>query len=150
MFMGEFTHSIDDKGRLTIPAKFRDELANGAVVTRGFDQNLLIYSTETFQQLTIRARSFTPTDPDNRALLRLAFSGASGDNLDKQGRIHIPPFLRVYAGLETECVVVGVGDYIEVWSLKGWEEQLGLINNPALNARRFATLNLSTDTPPQA
>jgi MraZ protein len=147
MFMGEFTHSIDDKGRLTIPAKFRDGLAGGAVVTRGFEQNLLIYPSEIFQRLTVSARTFSPTDPDNRALLRMAFSGASDDVLDKQGRIHIPPFLRVYAELSGECVVVGVGDYIEVWSQSGWDDQLKSINNPELNARRFAALNLTADTP---
>jgi MraZ protein len=145
MFMGEFTHAIDDKGRLTIPAKFREGLSAGAVVTRGFERYLLIYTSEAFQRLTVRAKTLTPTDPDNRALLRLAFSGASEAMLDKQGRLHIPPFLRTYANLNGECVIVGVGDYIEVWSKDGWEEQLKIVNDPAINAKRFAALNLATD-----
>jgi len=145
MFMGEFTHAIDDKGRLTVPAKFREELAAGAVVTRGFEKYLLIYTSEAFQRLTVRAKTLSPTDPDNRALLRLAFSGASDTALDKQGRLHIPPFLRTYANLNGECVVVGVGDYVEVWSKDGWDDQLQIVNDPAINARRFAALNLATD-----
>jgi MraZ protein len=145
MFMGEFTHAIDDKGRLTIPAKFREELAAGAVVTRGFDKNLLIYTLEAFKRLTVRAKTLSPTDPDNRALLRLAFSGASDAALDKQGRLHVPPFLRTYSNLNGECVIVGVGDYVEVWSREGWDEQLKVVNDPAINAKRFAALNLATD-----
>ena len=144
MFMGEFTHAIDDKGRLTVPAKFREELAAGAVVTRGFEKYLLIYTSGAFQRLTVRAKTLSPTDPDNRALLRLAFSGASDTALDKQGRLHIPPFLRTYANLNGECVVVGVGDYVEVWSKDGWDEQLKIVNDPAINAKRFAALNLAT------
>ncbi len=144
MFLGEFQHAIDDKGRLTIPAKFREELAGGAVVTRGFEKYLLLYTTESFTRLTVRAKNLSPTDPENRALLRLAFSGASEAALDKQGRIHVPPFLRTYAGLTGECVIVGVGDYIEIWSRDGWDEQLKVVNDPEVNARRFATLNLAT------
>ena len=144
MFLGEFTHAIDDKGRLTIPAKFREELSNGAFMTRGFEKYLLIYTAEAFSRLTMRAKTLSPTDPENRALLRLAFSGASEAALDKQGRIHIPPFLRAYADLNGECVIVGVGDYIEVWSKSDWDEQLKIVNDPVINARRFAALDLST------
>jgi MraZ protein len=147
MFMGEYTHAVDDKGRLTIPAKFRDELEEGAVITRGFEKYLLIYTAEAFSGLTARTRALTPTDPDHRALLRLAFSGASEAEPDKQGRILIPPFLRTYAELDGECVIVGVGDYIEVWSRAGWDEQLKTINDPALNAQRFAAMNLAMEAP---
>jgi len=157
MFMGEYTHAIDDKGRLTIPAKFRDQLAEGAVITRGFEKYLLIYSGVAFQTLVQRASALSPTDPDNRAFLRLAFSGASEAAPDKQGRILIPPFLRAYAGLDGECVIMGVGEYIEVWSRADWEAQLQVVNNPDLNAKRFAALNLSVgpseagnDPPPSA
>jgi len=93
----------------------------------------------------VRAKSLSPTDPDNRALLRVAFSGASDATLDKQGRLHIPPFLRTYGNLNGECVIVGVGDYVEVWSKEGWDEQLKVVNDPAINAKRFAALNLATD-----
>lgn len=147
MFMGEYTHAIDDKGRLTIPARFREALAPGAVLTRGYERYLMLYTAEAFAALTARARTLTPTDPNHRALLRLAFSGASEAEPDKQGRVLIPPFLREYAGLEGECVVVGVGDYIEIWSKAGWDDQLKLINDPALNAQRFAGMNLALETP---
>lgn len=148
MFLGEFSHAIDDKGRLTIPARFREALVNGAVITRGYEQYLMIYTAEAFGTLTARARTLTPTDPNHRALLRLAFSGAVEAEPDKQGRVLVPPFLREYANLNGECVVVGVGDYIEVWSRAGWEAQLTVINDPALNAQRFAGMNLALDVPP--
>ena len=144
MFMGEFTHAIDEKGRLTIPAKFREELERGAVITRGYEKYLLIYTADTFKRLTERAESLSPTDPENRALLRLTFSGASDGVPDKQGRLLLPPFLREYASLNGECVIVGVGQYVEVWSKDGWAEQLKIVNDPAINAKRFADLNLAT------
>ncbi len=147
MFMGEYTHAIDDKGRLTIPARFREALAQGAVVTRGFEKYLLVYTAEAFANLTARARTLTPTDPNHRLLLRLAFSGAGEAEPDKQGRILVPPFLRDYAELTGECVIVGVGEYIEVWSRAGWDAQLQVINDPALNAQRFAGMNLAMDVP---
>lgn len=144
MFLGEFNHAIDDKGRLTIPARYRTDLEAGAVVTRGYDQCLFVYTSEAFQKFTDRAQTLSPTDPENRALLRFAFSGASEAAPDKQGRILIPEFLREYARLEGECVIVGVGQYIEVWSKAGWAEQLTIVNDPAANAARFAALNLAT------
>ncbi len=147
MFMGEYAHAIDDKGRLTIPARFRDSLGQGAVVTRGFDKNLILYTVEAFRNLSTRTRALSPTDPTHRALLRMAFSSASEAEPDKQGRILIPPFLREYAELVDECVVVGVGDYIEVWSRAAWAAQLETINDPALNAQRFAGMNLAIDSP---
>lgn len=143
MFMGEFTHAIDDKGRLTIPAKFREDLAYGAVITRGYDKYLVLYTAESFKRLTARAETLTPTNPEHRALLRLTFSGASEAVPDRQGRILVPPFLRDYAGIDSECVIVGVGHAIEVWSKDGWGQQLEQLNDPAANAERFAALNLA-------
>ena len=145
MFLGEYTHAIDDKGRLTIPSKFREQLEVGAVITRGYEKYLLVYTAGDFARLTDRTATLSPTDPENRALLRLAFSGASEGTPDKQGRIVIPPFLREYADiqLETECVIVGVGVHLEIWSKAGWEGQLKIVNDPALNAKRFASLDLA-------
>jgi MraZ protein len=143
MFMGEFTHAIDDKGRLTIPAKFREELAFGAVITRGYDKHLILYSAEAFKRVTAKAENLSPTNPEHRALLRLTFSGASEAVPDRQGRILIPPYLREYAGIETECVIVGVGQHIEIWSRDGWAAQLAGLNDPEVNAQRFSTLNLA-------
>ncbi len=143
MFMGEFTHAIDDKGRLTIPAKFREELAYGAVITRGYDKYLLLYTADAFKRITARAEALSPTDPAHRALLRLTFSGASEAVPDRQGRILVPPYLREYAGISDECVIVGIGNSIEVWSRDGWNVQLQSLNDPNANADRFSALNLA-------
>ena len=143
MFLGEFSHAIDDKGRLTIPARFRTALIAGAVVTRGFDRHLTIYTSDSFQKLVEKARTLSATRPENRALFRLLFSGASEVILDKSNRINIPGFLRSYATLDGEAVVVGAGDYVEVWNPAAWQEQLDLVNDPATNTERFAALDLA-------
>ena len=145
MFLGEYQHSIDEKSRLTIPAKFRDELAKGCVVTRGFEKNLNVYTSEDFANLIKKSQTMSPTDPEARALQRLIFSGASEAQPDRNGRILIPPFLRTYAEMDTEVYVVGVGQYIEIWSRAGWEVQLEKMNDPEANSRRFAALNLATN-----
>jgi MraZ protein len=143
MFMGEYTHALDDKGRLTIPAKFREELAYGAVLTRGYDKSLILYTADGFKRIAERAEALSPTDPENRALLRLTYSGASEAAPDRQGRILVPPFLREYAGITGECVIVGVGHAIEIWSQEGWTQQLQVLNDPSVNAQRFSRLNLA-------
>ena len=143
MFMGEYTHAIDDKGRLTIPAKFREELAYGAVITRGYDKSLVLYTADAFKRITERAEALSPTNPENRALLRLTYSGANEAAPDRQGRVLVPPFLRDYAGITVECVIVGVGHAIEIWSQDGWAQQLQMLNDPSMNAGRFSGLNLS-------
>ena len=145
MFLGEFIHTLDEKGRLTIQARFRDLLTDGAVVTRGFDRHLILYPADTFERVSRKAGSLSPTDPQNRALFRLLFSGAAEAAPDKASRILIPAFLRNYAGLElsTEVTVIGSGEYAEIWSPGGWQEQLAQLNDPALNAQRFAALDLA-------
>ncbi len=148
MFLGEYTHAIDEKGRLTIPSKVREELEAGAIITRGYEKYLLVYTVSDFQRLTARTSGLSPTVPQNRALLRLAFSGACESTPDKQGRILVPPFLRDYAGIElgSDCVIVGVGLYLEIWSQANWQEQLKIVNDPELNAKRFAELDLAPGT----
>ena len=143
MFLGEFAHTIDEKGRLTIPARFRSLLVTGAVVTRGYDQHLVVYTPESFETLARVARTLSSTDPEHRALARLLFSGAVEVTLDKAYRINIPPNLRTYAGLGNEAMVVGAGDYAEIWNPSGWQGQLASLNDTAANARRFAPLNLA-------
>jgi MraZ protein len=140
MFLGEFTHAIDDKGRLTIPSKVREALEAGAVITRGYDKHILVYTADDFKRLNALTATLSLTDPINRALLRQVFSGATEVAPDKQGRILIPPFLREYAGIElgNECAIVGVGLYLEIWNKAGWQEQLKSVNDSELNAKRFA------------
>jgi MraZ protein len=142
MFLGEYLHTFDEKSRLTIPAKFREKLAKGCMITRGFEKHLIVYTSELFGELIKKVQTMSPTDPEARALQRLLFSGASEAVPDKSGRILIPPFLRAYAGLDGEVYVIGVGQNIELWSKVGWEAQLQSMNDPEANSRRFAALNL--------
>ena len=120
MFLGEYEHTVDDKGRMAIPAKFRAGLAEGLVVTRGFDQNLLIYPMPIWRELAGRINALPMSQPATRNLRRLLFSGAADLELDKQGRILLPANLRDYAGITTESVVAGMDSFIEVWSNERW------------------------------
>ncbi|NIS79073.1 MAG: division/cell wall cluster transcriptional repressor MraZ [Anaerolineales bacterium] len=144
MFLGQFTHSIDTKGRITIPVRFRAALSSGAYVTQGFERNLIVYTTKSFERLAQRASTLTTTDPDVRAVMRVIFGRASEVSLDSSGRILVPPFLRDYAHLEGESVLVGAGQYFEIWSGEAWEQELASVVDPEINARRFTTFDLST------
>lgn len=143
MFLGQFTHSIDAKGRLTIPVRFRAALASGAFVTQGFDRNLLVYTGESFDRLARRANSLSATDPEARAVRRLIFGGATEVELDTVGRILIAPFLREYAALEGETTLVGGGDYFEIWSATAWTKESQSVSDPESNAKRFSEFDLS-------
>ena len=120
--MGEYHHTIDEKGRMIIPAKFRDELGSSFVVTRGMDKCLFVYPEEEWQQLEKKLKTLPFTKKDARAFTRFFFSGAAECGLDKQGRVNIVPTLRTYANLEKECVVIGVSNRVEIWSKSIWEE----------------------------
>lgn len=121
MFLGEFIHNLDDKGRLTIPAKFRNELAAGVVVTRGFDRNLMLFPIQGWMALADEIAKRPLGDEDMRAFRRRLFSGAMDIEPDKQGRIVLPPYLRQFAGINTEIVVAGMHHYIELWNVTAWE-----------------------------
>ena len=146
MFLGQYAHSIDAKGRLTIPVRFRSALASGAYVTQGFDKNLMVYTTDSFDRLATRATSLTTTSPEARAVRRLLFGGATEVSLDSVGRILLPPFLRDYAGLdlEQEAVLVGAGEYFEIWSEAGWNMERRSVGDPESNAHRFSAFDLSS------
>jgi len=120
MFLGEYTHTIDGKGRLTIPARFRALLAAGLVVTRGFDRNLMAFPLDGWKELADRISDRPLSDEDMRAFRRRLFSGAVDLVPDRQGRILMPPFLRDFAGLNSEVVVAGMYDYIEIWNTEAW------------------------------
>jgi len=143
MFLGQYTHTIDAKGRLIIPARFRAQLAAGAYVTQGFDRNLFVYTTENFQRLAQRASMLTATNPEARAIRRVIFGGATEVTLDSAGRILIPPFLREYAGLDGDTTIVGAGDYFEIWNAAAWNKELASVRDPESNARRFTEFDLS-------
>ncbi len=124
MFLGEYRHNIDAKGRLAIPARFRADLAEGLVVTRGLDACLHIYPKSQWLPLAERLSSLPVSEPAVRALRRNLFTGAFSCEMDKQGRILIPPGLREYAGLDGDVVVAGLNTYIEVWAAARWEQEL--------------------------
>ncbi|HMK09354.1 MAG TPA: division/cell wall cluster transcriptional repressor MraZ [Anaerolineales bacterium] len=143
MFLGQFEHSIDAKGRLTIPVRFRPQLATGAFVTQGFDRNLVVYTTESFERLAARANLLTTTDPEARAVRRVLFGGATDVSLDSVGRILLPEFLRQYAGIEAETVLVGAGEYFEIWSASVWAGERRSVADPESNAKRFTAFDIS-------
>ncbi|KHE72745.1 division/cell wall cluster transcriptional repressor MraZ [Halobacillus sp. BBL2006] len=121
MFMGEFQHNIDAKGRIIVPSKFRQDLGESFVLTRGLDQCLFAYPMNEWKLLEEKLKKLPLTKKDARAFTRFFFSGAVECEVDKQGRINIPPPLRKYATLEKECVVIGVSNRIEFWSNENWE-----------------------------
>ena len=122
MFMGEFQHNVDTKGRIIVPSKFREELGTSFVITRGLDKCLFAYPMEEWKLLEEKLKKLPLTKKDARAFTRFFFSGAVECEVDKQGRINIPPPLRKYAAREKECVVIGVSDRVEFWAEGLWED----------------------------
>ena len=125
MFLGEFEHTLDDKGRLAVPARFRPTLDAGLYVTRGLDRCLVIWDLDSWRGMAERVQSLNPWQNDARRMQRHFFSGAVQAQPDKLGRILIPQYLREYAGLDADVVVVGLGDRVEVWARSEWERELG-------------------------
>jgi MraZ protein len=121
MFMGEYHHTIDLKGRMIVPSKFRDELGETFVITRGLDQCLFGYPMSEWKLIEEKLKALPLTKKDARAFTRFFFSGATECELDKQGRVNIATPLLQYAKLEKECVVIGVSNRIELWSKSIWE-----------------------------
>lgn len=119
--MGEYQHSVDAKGRLIIPSKFREGLGNTFVITRGLDNCLFGYPMDEWRKLEEKLKELPMTKKDARAFARFFFSGATEVEIDKQGRINIPSTLTSYAKLEKECVVLGVSSKIEIWAKDAWE-----------------------------
>ncbi|EKN66331.1 cell division protein MraZ [Neobacillus bataviensis LMG 21833] len=122
MFMGEYHHSIDNKGRIIVPSKFRDELGDMFIITRGLDQCLFGYPVSEWALIEEKLKGLPLTKKDARAFTRFFFSGATESELDKQGRINIPAPLLQYGKLEKECVILGVSNRIEIWSKQIWED----------------------------
>lgn len=141
MFLGRFSHNLDDKGRLAIPSRFRDEFGSDVVITRGIDRCLSLYAMQTFQPLAEKVSSLPISDPDARTFRRMVFAEAASAEFDKQGRILIPPELRQYAGLDREAVVVGMHTYVEIWSPEAWESQAQLMDEEGASiAQRLASV----------
>ncbi|HET7580920.1 MAG TPA: division/cell wall cluster transcriptional repressor MraZ [Bacillales bacterium] len=122
MFMGEYQHNIDQKGRIIIPARFREELGDSFVLTRGLDQCVFGYPLDEWKQLEQKLKALPFTKKDARAFTRFFFSGAVECELDKQGRVNVASPLKQYGKLEKECVIIGVSNRIELWSKPVWEQ----------------------------
>ncbi len=141
MFLGRYEYTIDAKGRMALPARYRDRLAEGVVVTRGFDACLLVYPLEQWTPLAERVANLSISDPDVRALRRLLFADAVDLDLDKQGRILLPAGLRDYANLDRDAVVAGMHSFIELWSPEAWLHQRDVLDREGLAvAERLAEL----------
>ena len=120
MFMGEFHHNIDEKGRLIIPAKFRNELGEKFIITRGLEKCLYVYSESEWNTIVAKLKTLPFTKKDVRTFIRSFFSGATECEFDRQGRINITSPLVSYADITKECVIIGANDRIEIWSEEGW------------------------------
>lgn len=120
MLIGEYQHTVDSKGRIIIPSKFRDDLGDEFVITKGLDSCLFIYAQDEWKRVEDKLKTLPLTNRDARAFIRFFFSGASECNLDKQGRILIPSNLREHSKLDKEAVIIGVSTRLEIWSKEQW------------------------------
>jgi MraZ protein len=144
MFLGQFQHNLDDKGRLMIPARYRDLLAAGAFITQGFDKCLMVMTDAYFKEVYGRINSLNMADASARMLRRLILSNAYPVEVDKVGRILVPQNLRAFLGIESgELAVAGQGDYFEVWTPAEWKTQMDKLQDVEANEQRFSTLDLS-------
>jgi MraZ protein len=132
MFIGQYDHSIDDKSRLTLPARFRDALADGVVLSKGLDRSVDVYPRGAWQ-MTIAERigRLDPLAPETRTLQRLFFGGAAEDTPDKQGRVLLPVHLLRYGSITKDVTVVGSNDHLEIWDRAAWAERLEGIEGSA-------------------
>lgn len=145
MFLGQFQHNLDDKGRLMIPARFRELLEGGAFITQGFDKCLMVMTENYFKQVYERIEAMNLADPTARLLRRLILSNAYPVEVDKVGRILMPQNLRAFLGIENgELIVAGQGEYFEVWTPALWNEQMTQLQDVEANNQRFSTLDLSS------
>ncbi len=143
MFLGEFDHTIDDKGRVAVPARFREELSEGLILTRGFDKCLQAFPRPVWQNLAQRVSALSMGSDEARQLRRLLFASAAEVEVDRQGRILIPQNLREYAGLAEQVVIAGMDAYFELWSNGRWSEVLERLDTSGSSiAEQLAALGI--------
>jgi MraZ protein len=142
MFLGQFHHSFDDKSRLTVPSRFRDDFADGVFIIQGFDRNLMVLTAPAFDAIYQHVMSMNILDPQARYLRRHIIGKGNQVELDGSGRILISQDLRAWAELETDVIIVGQGNYFEVWKPELWQEMES--QEQVFDAERFKALNLST------
>ncbi|MDO8516218.1 MAG: division/cell wall cluster transcriptional repressor MraZ [bacterium] len=122
MLLGEYKHSVDPKGRVAIPAKFRDALSSGAIITRGLDNCLFVFTKHEWEALAVKLMALPIARANSRAFVRLMMAGATDVVPDGQGRILVPEYLRKYAGIKKEAVVAGLYNRVEIWDVEAWEK----------------------------
>lgn len=142
MFLGEFKHTVDDKGRLTIPARFRPELEQGVVVTKGLDGCLTLYPDAEWEALAQKVNALPMTDRHARDYRRFVFGSASEAAPDRQGRVLLPTYLREFAGIDSDVTVVGMNTYIEIWNPEAWHTTRQGVESNDDNAERWAELGI--------
>jgi MraZ protein len=143
MLLGEYDHAIDEKGRFTVPAKFRNRLASGMVITKGIDRCLWLYPLDGWEELSSKIRALPITNTKARDFRRQVLGGASFSEPDKQGRIILPPRLREYANIDNQAVIIGLDDHCEIWNPETWREKEAQSDrNPEERAEQFAELGI--------
>ena len=142
MFTGEYRHSVDDKGRLAVPSRFRAQLDAGLVVSRWLDSCLAIHTKAGWDALAVKVAQLPITDANARRFSRFIFAGASETTLDGQGRVLVPGYLRDMAGLTSEAVVVGSRDHAEIWAPDTWEAYRRELEDPAALAEAIEGLGI--------
>jgi MraZ protein len=142
VFTGEYRHSVDDKGRVAVPAKFRAQIEEGAVVSRWLDACLAIHTRTGWEQLAAKVAGLPITDAGSRLFQRYVFAGAFEADLDRQGRVVIPAFLREWAALEGEAVIVGSRDHAEIWAPARWDEYQRALEDPESLAKALDGLGI--------
>ena len=142
MFTGEYHHAVDDKGRVAVPARFRAELAGGALVSKWIDGCLAVHPKAEWDTLAAKVATLPITEPGARIFQRFIFGAAFEVELDRQGRVVVPAVLREFAGLDTEAVVVGSRDHLELWSPKAWAEYSSRMDEPEALAKNLQGLGI--------
>jgi MraZ protein len=122
MFIGEYQHNIDEKGRLAVPVKFRNKLAKGAVVTKGLDNCLFLYTKDEWEKLATKLASLPISKANTRAFARLMLAGAMDVQVDKQGRIVLPEYLRKFGGMKKKTIIAGLYNRLEIWDEQVWDK----------------------------
>jgi MraZ protein len=142
VFTGEYRHSVDDKGRIAVPAKFRAQIEEGAVVSRWLDACLAIHTRTGWEQLAAKVAGLPITDAGSRLFQRYVFAGAFEADLDRQGRVVVPAYLREWAALEGEAVIVGSRDHAEIWAPARWDDYRRALEDPESLAKALDGLGI--------
>jgi MraZ protein len=142
VFTGEYRHAVDDKGRIAVPSRFRAQLADGAVVSRWLDACLAIHTKTGWESLATKVASLPITDAGSRLFQRYVFAGAFEAELDRQGRVVVPAYLREWAALDGEAVIVGSRDHAEIWAPARWDDYARALEDPAALAQALDGLGI--------